>query len=307
MLTILPEDLPHRERHQMMLGAVAPRPVAFVASMNGNGDTNLSPFSFYNAYSSKPPIVAIGPAVAARTGRIKDTWLNIIETGECTISAVSYSMMHQMNIAAAEYPNGVDEFIKSGFNKGASTIVKPPFVAESPMAMECKLMESIELRRDIGGNGNIILLEVVAFHVSDSVLVNGKLDPRRMDLIGRMGFGYYTRTTEIFEAGQPPHLCIGFDALPDHIRTSEILSGNDLARLAYVPVLPMLDGSFPQFETNFRADSVEIELLANNPMGALFAMLELGMQRDRALRHRIAKVFIANDQINEAWQVLLLE
>ncbi|MBI2793534.1 MAG: flavin reductase family protein [Ignavibacteria bacterium] len=307
MQTILPEDLPHRERHQLLLSGVAPRPIAFVSSIAPEGNVNLSPFSFFNAYSSKPPIVAIGPAIAARTGRAKDTLLNILEHRECTISTVSYSMVHKMNIASAEYPRDVDEYVKAGFSKGASRLVSPPYVAESPYSMECRLVENIEIRRDIGGNGNLMMLEVVAFHVSDSVMVDGKIDPHKMDLVARLSHGFYARTSEIFEARQPTHLCIGFDALPEHIRTSEILTGNDLARLAYVPVLPMLDGSFPSFEDTFRADSVEIELNANNPLGALYAMLQEGKQRDRALRHRIAKAFIVNNQIDEAWQTLLLE
>ncbi|RPI67179.1 MAG: flavin reductase family protein, partial [Ignavibacteriae bacterium] len=286
---------------------VSPRPIAFVSSLNSAGTPNLAPYSFFNAFASRPPIVAIGPAIAAKTGTPKDTWLNILETGEATISVVTYSMVHKVNLASAPYPADVDEFVKAGFTKAPSTLVKPPFVAESPYAMECRLMENIELRRDIGGNGNLMLLEVVAFHVADSVMVDGKIDPRRMDLVGRMSGSYYSRTTSVFEAVQPPHQCIGIDALPDQIRTSEILTGNDLAKLAYVQVLPMLDGSFPQFSEDYRADSVEIELLASNPMGALYAMLQNGSQHDRALRHRIAKAFIANDQLDEAWQTLLLE
>ena len=307
MHTILPEELSHRDRHQLLLAGVSPRPIALVSTIDEDGVANLSPFSFFNAFASKPPIVAIGPAIAARTGQPKDTWLNILSTKECTISTVSYSMIHKVNLAAAPYPPEVDEFVKAGFSKGASRFVKAPYVVESPYAMECILMENIELRRDIGGNGNLMLLEVVAFHVADSVMMNGDIDPRRMDLVGRHAHGYYSRTQDLFEAVQPPHLCIGIDALPDHIRTSEILSGNDLARLAYVPVLPMLDGSFPQFDPQYKADSVEIELLAGNPLGALYAMLREGKQRDRGLRHRIAKAFIALDKIDEAWQTLLLE
>ena len=307
MKTIFPDDLSHRDRHQLLLAGVSPRPIAFVSSLNAAGTSNLAPYSFFNAFASRPPIVAIGPAIAAKTGTPKDTWLNILETGEATISVVTYSMVHKVNLASSPYPGDVDEFVKAGFTKAPSTLVKPPFVAESPYAMECRLMENIELRRDIGGNGNLMLLEVVAFHVSDSVMVDGKIDPRRMDLVGRMSGSYYSRTTSVFEAVQPPHQCIGIDALPDQIRTSEILTGNDLAKLAYVQVLPMLDGSFPQFNEDYRADSVEIELLASNPMGALYAMLQNGSQHDRALRHRIAKAFIANEQLDEAWQTLLLE
>ena len=236
MRTILPSDLSHKDRHQLLLSGVAPRPIAFVGTVNGSGIPNLSPFSFFNAFASNPPIVAIGPAIAARTGHPKDTWLNILETKECTISTVSYSMVHNMNVAAAPYPPDVDEFVKAGLTKKASDIVAPPFVGESPYAMECVLLESIELGRDRGGNGNLVLLEVVAFHVSDSVMVDGKVDPGRMDLVGRMGYSHYTRTTDRFETSQPHVLSIGLDALPDHIRTSHVLTGNDLARLAVVPV-----------------------------------------------------------------------
>jgi len=307
MRTILPADLSHRDRHQLLLSGVAPRPIAFVGSVDENGVPNLSPYSFFNAFASNPPIVAIGPAIGARTGHPKDTWLNILATKECTISAVSYSMVHRMNVAAAPYPPDVDEFIKAGFTKKASDLVRAPYVAESPYAMECKLIQNIELGRDVGGNGNLMLLEVVAFHVSDSVFDGDCVDPGKMDLVGRMGFSHYTRTTDRFEATQPHTACIGIDQLPEHIRTSEILTGNDLARLAYVQVLPMLDGSFPQFDEDFRADSVEIELLSGNPMGALYAMLQAGQQHERALRHRIAKAFLAMDEIENAWQTLLLE
>ena len=307
MKTILPEDLGHKERHQLLLSGVAPRPIAFISTLSEDGVANLSPYSFFNAFASKPPIVAIGPAIAARTGQPKDTWLNILATKECTISAVSHSMVQRMNVTAAPYPPEVDEFVKGGFTKAESSIVKPSYVAESPYAMECKLMENIELRRDIGGNGNIMLLEVVAFHVSDSVLVDGKVDPGRMDLVGRMGFSHYTTTKNRFEAGQPTKPCIGMDELPEHIRTSEILSANDIAKLAYVPVLPMLDGSFPQFDDTVAADSIEIELAAQNPDGALFVLLNEGKQHMRPLRHMIAKEYIRQDRIDEAWQTLLLE
>jgi len=275
--------------------------------MDVHGVVNLSPFSFFNAFSSNPPTVAIGPAIAAKTGLAKHTWLNILATGECTISMVAYSMVHAMNLTAAEYPNEVDEFIKSGLTKRPSVVVAPPSVAESPYTMECKLIENIELSRDRGGNGNLMLLEVVAFHVADSVYQDGKIDPLRMDLVGRMGGAYYTRTRDIFEASQPPHIPIGIDALPEHIRYSPILTGNELAQLAYVPVLPMLDGSFPEFQSDFRADSIEIELSRGRPDGALYIWLRANNRSDHTSLHRIAQMFIKQEKINEAWQTLLLE
>ncbi len=309
MKTIYPADLAHRERHQFLLSGVAPRPIALVSSMDSQGNHNLSPFSFFNAYSSKPPILAIGPAIAAKTGKAKDTWLNILETGECVVNTVSYSMVESMNLASCEYEKGVDEFEKSGLTKVPSVLVAPPRVQESAYQMECKLMQNIELRRDIGGNGNIMLLEVVCFHVADSVLVDGKVDPRRLDLVARMGYDYYCRAdvNSIFEVQKPRWNGIGVDALPDHIRESTVLTGNDLAKLAGVQVLPMLDGSFPRFDREFRADSVEIELANNDPEAALYVLLALQRTHDRAQLQRIAKAFLALDKIEEAWQTLLLE
>jgi flavin reductase (DIM6/NTAB) family NADH-FMN oxidoreductase RutF len=307
MKTILPSDLSHRERHQLLLSGVSPRPIAFVGSMSAQGICNLSPYSFFNAFASNPPVVAIGPAIAAKTGMAKDTWLNILETKECTISAVTHEIVHRMNLTSGGYPPEVDEFEVAGFTKRPSVIVAPPSVAESPYSMECKLMENIELRRDIGGNGNLMLLEVVAFHVSDSIVVDGKIDPHKLDLVGRMGGSYYTSTRDTFEASQPMHTCIGMDALPEHIRTSPILTGNELAQLAYVPVLPVLDGSFPEFDSSGRADNFEIELDSGNPEGALFVLLNSSERHDRIKLHRIAQVLIGQGRINEAWQTLLTE
>ncbi|MBU3742189.1 MAG: flavin reductase family protein [Candidatus Kapabacteria bacterium] len=310
MRTILPDELSHRDRHQLLLSGVSPRPIAFVSSIDAHGVSNLAPYSFFNAFASKPPIVAIGPAIAAKTGRVKDTWANIMATGECTINAVSYAMSAAMNITSSEYGPEVDEFIKAGFTKAPSTLVKPPFVAEAPFAMECRLMENIELRRDIGGNGNLMLLEVVAFHVADSVMVDGVIDPRRMDLVARMGGSYYARahSSVIFEQQQPPRPVIGLDALPDHIRTSPVLTGRDLAILASVPELPMYDGSFPRFDTEFRADAAEIELAAGNAMAALYVLMNDAERRhDRIMLHRIAACFLAHGKIDEAWQTLLME
>ncbi len=277
MITFYPDELSHRDRHQVVLGGVAPRPIAFVSSMDRAGNHNLSPFSFFNAFASKPPIVAIGPAVAAKTGREKDTWLNIIETGECTVNAVTYAMIHQMNLASADYPRGTDEFVKSGFTKRPSFEVAPPSVAESPYVMECKLMDHIELRRDIGGNGNIVLLEVVCFHVSEGVMTDGMIDPHKIDLVARMGYSHYCRATNIFDATQPAHLCMGMDALPDAIRRSTVLSGNDLAQLAYLVAIP-------ERSTDY---ILPAKLL------------------DEAGAHMAAKELIHNGNIADAWQVLL--
>lgn len=277
MVTFFPDELSHRDRHQLVLGGVAPRPIAFVSTMDALGNSNLSPFSFFNAFASKPPIVAIGPAVAAKTGREKDTWLNLMETRECTVNAVTYAMVHQVNLASADYPRGTDEFVKAGFTKRPSIEVAPPSVAESPYVMECRLMDHIELRRDIGGNGNIVLLEAVCFHVSERVMTDGRIDPHKIDLVARMGYSHYCRATDIFEATQPAHLCMGMDALPERIRNSTVLSVSDLAQLAYLVAIPERTPDFGMPDT----------------------------VRDEASAHAAVKAFINKGNIADAWQILL--
>lgn len=306
MITYDPATVPHPQMHGILLSGVAPRPIAFVASRAKDGSVNLAPYSFFNAFASKPPVVAIGPAVSVRSGKVKDTWRNILETGECTISAVTYGMVHQMNVAAAEYEAGTDEFIKAGFTKAPSETVNVPYVAESPFAMECRLIQNIELFREEGGNGNIMLLRVHRIHVKESVLTDGKIDPRKMDLVARMGYHWYARVTPevCFELAQPgPNCGIGLDALPEPIRTSPILTGNDLGQLASVLALPPCDPAFG--EVRSRADHLEHELIAGNPRGALDAALSQGTPSVWTL-HRIAQAFIRQGDTDSAWQTLYL-
>lgn len=306
MITYDPASVPHPQMHGILLSGVAPRPIAFVASRSPQGDVNLAPFSFFNAFASKPPVVAIGPAVSVRSGKVKDTWRNILDTGECTISAVTYGMLHQMNLAAAEYPHGTDEFVKAGLTKVPAETVGVPYVGESPFAMECRLIQNIELFREEGGNGNIMLLRVHRIHVKESVLTDGKIDPRKMDLVARMGYHWYARVTPdvCFELPQPGEkLGIGFDALPEPIRRSPILTGNDLGLLASVLELPARDPSFAEIGSN--ADSIEHELIASNPRGALDAALRTGDRSPWTL-HRIARAFLERGDLIGAWQTLYL-
>ena len=308
MITINPDDIPHREMHSILLSGVAPRPIALVSTMDSDGNVNLSPFSFFNSFGSKPPIIAIGPAFSAATGKAKDTYLNIIETGECTVNAVQFSMVEQINLASCEYERGVDEFIKSGLTKRPSELVRPPMVAESPFSMECTFIENIPLGRSVGGNGNLMLLEAVRFHIAESAMENGKLHPQRLDLVARMGYNWYSRAfgSAVFELEKPKWNGIGFDALPEDIRTSEVLTGNNLARLAGVKELPAKDTSFPNFDNTPSADSIETELQANNPFGALRAAHSQNIPLDRTMHHRIAQAFLSIGATNEAWQTLLM-
>ncbi len=299
-----PATVPHRDLHQILLSGIAPRPIAFVSSKNSAGQLNLAPFSFFNCFASKPPVVAIGPAIAAASGREKDTLLNILQTRECTISIVSYSFVHQMNISSTDYEYGVDEYTKSGLHKVDSDVVAVPYVAESNFSMECTLIDNRELFREIGGNGNIMLLRVQRIHVKEDVITDGKIDPRKMDQVARMGYKWYARVRpeDCFEAAQPRTRGIGMDQLPESIRQSTVLSGNDLARLALVTSVPEAVGDFSLFTAlaalRMKIDEsviVELDELKNALTGGI----------NDSLRHHAAKLFCAVDDVASAWQCLL--
>jgi flavin reductase (DIM6/NTAB) family NADH-FMN oxidoreductase RutF len=239
-LEFIPGEVPKRDMHQILLSGVAPRPIALVSTISKDGILNLAPYSFFNAFASNPPIIAIGPAISAATGKIKDTYTNIIETGECTINAVTFDMTEQISLASCEFPPDVNEFEKTGLHPIDSRRVRAPRVMESPFQMECTLIESIALKREIGGNGNIMLLEVVKIHAEEHVFSDGKLDPQKLDLVARMGYDYYCRAhgNAIFEVFKPKWNGIGFDALPRFIKESDVLTGAQLAKLAGIKEIP---------------------------------------------------------------------
>ena len=239
-LEFIPGELPKRDMHQILLSGVAPRPIALVSTISKDGILNLAPYSFFNAFASNPPIIAIGPAISAATGKIKDTYTNIVETGECTINAVTFDMTEQISLASCEFPPNVNEFEKTSLHPIESHKVRAPRVMESPFQMECTLIESIALKRDIGGNGNIMLLEVVKIHADEHAFSDGKLDPQKLDLVARMGYDYYCRAhgNAIFEVFKPKWNGIGIDALPDFIKHSNMLTGAQLAKLAGIKEIP---------------------------------------------------------------------
>ena len=233
------------ESIQYLQNAVAPRPIALVSTIDSEGNVNLSPFSFFNVFSSNPPILVFSPSRRVRDTTTKHTLENIEQVRECVINTVSYDIVHQSSLSSTEYPKGTNEFHKAGFTEVASMKVKPPRVKESKASFECKVRDLIYLG-DGGGAGTLVVCEVLMIHVDESVLnERGLIDTRKIDLVGRMGESWYTHSNgdSLFEIPKPlATKGIGVDALPEEIRTSMVLTGNDLAMLGNVESL--VEGNF---------------------------------------------------------------
>lgn len=229
--------------HELLLGAVAPRPIAFVSTVDVDGNVNLAPFSFFNVFSANPPVVVFSPSRSGRTGQTKHTLDNVLVVPECVVNIVTFDMVHQVSLASSDYARDVNEFVKAGFTPEPSNLVKPPRVKESPIQFECKANQVIALG-DQGAAGNLVVCEVLLAHMNERVLDGeGRIDPFKMDHVARMGRNYYARIVPeaIFELPKlhgTDRLGIGFDQLPEPIRHSRVLTGNELAQLAALPSLP---------------------------------------------------------------------
>lgn len=244
MLSFNPYDLPIRQRHQYMIGAVGPRPICWASTVDENGNSNLAPYSFFNGFSSNPPTLIFSSNRRGRDNTTKDTLENIQKTMEVVINVVPYSLVHQMNISSTDYPSGVNEFEKAGVTAIPSETVKPFRVKESPVQFECKVKEIIAIGNE-GGAGNLFICEIQKLHIDESILdENQQIDPHKIDLVGRMGGNYYVRASgeAVFEINNPfEKLNLGFDGLPNHIKTSKILTGNEIAQFAMETNLPSIE------------------------------------------------------------------
>lgn len=240
-LTITPGEIKTKFLHAYLLGAVAPRPIAFASTISRDGTPNLAPFSFFNVFSSNPPMLIFSPARRVRDNTTKHTLQNVIEVPEVVVNVVSHAIVEQMNLASTEYPDGVNEFEKAGFTAISSELIRPFRVAESPVQMECKVVE-IKPLGAFGGAGQLIFAQVLRMHIHKGVLdENGNIDPHKIDLVARMGANFYARASgeAVFEVEKPLDIPgIGIDALPDFVKNSTILTGNELGRLGNVPALP---------------------------------------------------------------------
>jgi len=235
-----PKDISFPEFHQLLLGGVGPRPIALVSTLSADGKNNLSPFSFFNAFGVNPPMIAFSPARRGKDASLKDTYNNLIATKECVVQSVTFSMVEQISLASTEYPTEIDEFIKSGLTPINSNVVKPKRVKESPFQMECKLVE-MKSYGESGGSSNIAICEVLKIHVFEDIFTNGIIDPKKIDLVGRMSGNFYCRANgeAIFEVEKPiAKKGIGYDQLPDFIKQSHVFTANNLAKFANVESIP---------------------------------------------------------------------
>lgn len=289
-MEINPKEIPVSQLHSYLLGAIGPRPIAFASTIDKEGNPNLAPFSFFNVFSANPPILIFSPARSGRTNTNKHTFENIREVPEVVINVVTYNMVHQMSLASSEYPKSVNEFTKAGFTPEPSVIVKPFRVKESPVQIECKVNEVVELGSG-GGAGNLIIAEVVKIHIQDNILnEKGIIDQKKIDLVARMGGNWYCRAhgDALFEVDKPlTTLGIGVDALPDKIRNSKILSGNNLGQLANVEHLPSEE------EVMAYQKNTEIQHLLNHSEN----------QEESIQKH--AKKLLEDNLVKEAWLTLL--
>jgi flavin reductase (DIM6/NTAB) family NADH-FMN oxidoreductase RutF len=293
MLSLDPKELTVQRLHQLLLGAIGPRPIAFASTLDQDGNANLAPFSFFNVFSANPPILVFSPARSGRTGQSKDTFNNAKAVPEVVINVVNYNMVHQMSLASSPYAPGVDEFVKAGFTALASQKVAPFRVAEAPVQFECKVQQIIELGQE-GGAGNLIICEVVQMHIHQDLLnENGLIDQHKIDLVARMGGDWYCRanTESMFEIKKPITTCgIGYDALPLDIKNSQLLSANDLGQLAGIEELPN------------ETDVNEYKLLE---LSTLFLDLEHDATALEQALHQRAHELLAQNQLEEAWLTLL--
>lgn len=290
MLTIDPKEVSTGKMHGYLLGAVAPRPIAFASTVDKEGNVNLSPFSFFNCFSANPPILIFSPARRVRDNTTKHTYENVLEVDEVVINIVNYSMVEQMSLASTEYGKGVDEFVKAGLTPVRSERVKPPRVGESPAAFECKVIEVKPLGKE-GGAGNLIICEVVLAHIKDDILdENAIIDPFKLDAVARMGGNWYCRAhgEAIFEIPKPlTTLGIGVDQIPERIRNSMVLTGNNLGRLGNIEVLPTAE------EVQAFSSDKEVEHIIS-----CSSNVEIDL-------HKLGQKYLNEGDVFTAWKVLL--
>jgi len=295
MLSIKVSDLSIGQLHNYLNHAVAPRPICLASTVDRDGNVNLSPFSFFNVFSTNPPVCVFSPSRSVRDNTTKHTLENVLEVPECVINIVNYDIVQQVSLSSVAYAKGVNEFTKSGLTPLVSELVKPPRVAEAPVQMECTIREIISLG-DTPGAGNLVLAEIKILHISEDILdPDGKINQAKIDLVARLGGDWYCRVTEdnLFKVAKPNmKMCIGVDALPHSIRNSRVLTGNNLGQLGNLEVLPTDEA---------------IEAFAQLPDVKDLLDATIGDSQTRELQlHLKAKQLLDDDRAEEAIMILLM-
>ena len=291
MHKIIPGDIPHPKLHQYLLSGIAPRPIALASTIDAEGRPNLSPFSFFNVFGVNPATLIFSPSRRGRDGSTKNTLENIRVVPEVVINVVTYEMVNQVSLASTEYPAGVDEFLKAGFSKVPSEIIKPFRVMESPVQLECRVRDLIETGSG-GGAANLVICDIVMVHISETILgEDGAIDQNKIRLVGRMGKDFYVKAfgEALFEVEKPLRkIGIGIDALPDFIRLSKVLTGNELGLLGNLERMPS-----------------EEEIMAVRESPEIKEIVETTCDYRAELVH-LAKTYILLGHANEALKILLL-
>ncbi|MFD0834465.1 flavin reductase family protein [Mariniflexile aquimaris] len=283
-----PKSLSTKELHGLLLSAVSPRPIAFASTIDVHGNANLSPYSFFNVFSANPPILVFSPARRVTDNSIKDTLRNILDTKEVVINVVNFDLVQQVSLSSTEYPAGVNEFEKAGLTMLKSDIVKPYRVAESPVQFECKVNDVIELGVE-GGAGNLIICEIVKFHIDEEVLdEDGSINQVKLDLVARAGGSFYSRAKKgFFEIPKPlTTLGIGVDNFPEDVRNSMVLTGNDLGMLGNVEALPTQE---------------QVDAFIND-ISDRYPKIKTATHRQK---HKLARNYLSFGDVESAWKVLL--
>ena len=280
------------ERQGYLNASIAPRPICFASTIDGAGRVNLSPFSFFNLFSTTPPILIFSPSRRVRDNTTKHTLHNVLEVPEVVINIVDYPMVQQVSLSSCDYPKDTCEFVKAGFTPEPATLLRPPMVKESKVKIECRVLEVKALGEE-GGSGNLVICEALRMHIDDAILdgSTGRIDQHRLQHVARLGEDWYCKVDEhsLFRVEKPnTHLGIGMDALPDAVRRSRILSGNDLGQLANVHEIPAIDPSFH-----------------DNRLQQIFQYYSVSPEEMEKELHAYAAKLLGEGKVREAWQVLL--
>jgi len=279
------------QRQNYLNHAIAPRPICFASTIDKTGNVNLSPFSFFNLFSTTPAIVIFSPSRRIRDNTTKHTLANVLEVPEVVINIVDYDMVQQVSLSSCDYPKNTSEFIKAGFTEEPATLVKPPMVKESKVKMECRVLEVKPLGNE-GGAGNLVICEVIRMHIKEEVLAHsGMIDQTKMNQVARLGGDWYSKTdiNSLFKVAKPnQHLGIGIDMLPDHLKNSRYLSGNNLGQLANVEEIPSVDPAYH-----------------DDKLKNIFQYYSINPDEMEKELQQYAKELLDNGKVKEAWQVLL--